>query len=149
MDFVVLEGIFDKSRYDWFLLRQEPYVGICATSHPFAGKNIPLESLFKQRLILREKGSGTRNILERELAQQGYSTQYFPDQVCLSSFHLIRALVSEGYGISFLYESVVKNDPNFAYFSCPPLTGKHDLNVAFLKNTDAGSLARQFLKQNF
>lgn len=145
LDFVVLEGIFDKARYDWFLLQQEPYIGICAASHPFANQTIPLEALFEQRLILREQGSGTRNILERGLAQLGYSIRHFSDQICLSSFTLIRALVSDGRGISFLYESVVKQDPHFAHFSCPPLTGMHDLNVVFLKHTDAGALARQFL----
>lgn len=30
LDFVVVEGIFDKRRYDSFLLREEPYIGICA-----------------------------------------------------------------------------------------------------------------------
>lgn len=145
LDFVVLEGIFDKARYDWFLLRQEPYIGICAASHPFAGQTVSLERLFEERLILREQGSGTRNILERELAQQGCSIHHFSDQICISSFTLIRALVSDGCGISFLYESVVKQDPQFAAFSCPPLTGMHDLNVVFLKNTEAGTLARQFL----
>lgn len=147
LDFVVLEGIFDKSRYDWFLLRQEPYIGVCAADHPFAGRDVPLEELFTQRLILRERGSGTRNILERELAQQGYSTDRFADQACISSFTLIRELVSGGCGITFLYASVVKGDPRFGRFSCPPLTGAHDLNVVFLKNTDAGALARDFLER--
>ena len=32
LDFVVLEGIFDKRRYDHFLLREEPYIGICGSS---------------------------------------------------------------------------------------------------------------------
>ena len=71
LDFVVLEGIFDKARYDSFRVRMEPYIGVCAHSHPFAGREVPLEELFRERLILREEGSGTRNILERELAQQG------------------------------------------------------------------------------
>lgn len=145
LDFVVLEGIFDKSRYDWFLLRQEPYIGVCAADHPFAGRDVPLEELFAQRLILRERGSGTRNILERELAQQGYSADSFADQACISSFTLIRELVSAGCGITFLYASVVKGDPRFGRFSCPPLTGAHDLNVVFLKDTDAGTMARDFL----
>ncbi len=147
LDFVVLEGIFDKERYDWFLLRQEPYIGICRADHPFAGRQVPLEELFTQRLILREEGSGTRNILERELAQQGYRTEAFADQVCISSFTLIRELVREGCGISFLYEAVVKGDAGFGQFSCPPLTGMHDLNVVFLKHTDAGRAAHRFLRQ--
>lgn len=145
LDFVVLEGVFNKERYDSFLLRPEPYIGICSARHPLAGRRASIEELFDQRLILREEGSGTRRILEYELAQQGYRITSFPHRACVSSFKLIKELVRSGYGISFLYEAVVKNDPSFGRFFCPPLTSMHDLNVVVLQNTDAGRLARQFL----
>ena len=145
LDFVVLEGIFDKSRYESFLLRNEPYIGICAKDHPFSGCEVPMDELFSERLILREPGSGTRKILERELMQCGYTIEAFRANVCISSFKLIRHLVSEGCGVSFLYEAVVKNDAQFGHFSCPPLTGVHELNVVCLKNTNVPALARRFL----
>ena len=90
-------------------------------------------------MILREEGSGTRKILERELAQQGYGTSAFADLAVISSFKLITELVADGFGITFLYAAVVRDDPRFAHFDCPPLTG------VFLKNTDAGRLAKRFL----
>ena len=146
LDFVILEGIFDKSRYDSFLFRREPYVGVCAADAPICGRKLTPEELFGERLILRERGSGTRNILERELAEQGYRTDAFRVQVCISSFKLIRDLVREGFGISFVYEAVVKDDDAIGRFFCPPLTGSHELNAVFLKNTQAGRLAQQFLQ---
>ena len=145
LDFVVLEGIFDKSRYESFLLRDEPYIGVCAKDHPFSGREVTMDELFSERLILREPGSGTRKILERELMQCGYTVEAFRANVCISSFKLIRHLVSEGCGVSFLYEAVVKNDAQFGHFSCPPLTGVHELNVVCLKNTNVPALARRFL----
>ena len=145
LDFVILEGIFDKRRYDHFLLRAEPYIGICAKDHPWSGKSVRLEELFSERLILREPGSGTRNILERELFQQGYGIEAFQSCVCISSFKIIRELVASGCGVSFLYEAVVKADAQFGHFFCPPLTGVHELNVVFLQNTCAGAYARRFL----
>lgn len=134
LDFVVLEGLFDKQRYDFFLLREEPYLGICAADHPFAGKQIPIPDLFSERLILREEGSGTRKILERELIQSGYHVSAFSDCACISSFKLLKELVRENCGISFVYEAVVKDDPRFGRFFCPPLTGAHELNVVYLKS---------------
>lgn len=145
LDFVVLEGIFDKQRYDSFLLRREPYIGVCCSGHPFAGRQVPLQELFAERIILREQGSGTRKILERELAQLNYRTAAFADCAEISSFKLICELVAEGFGITFLYEAVVREDGRFGHFSCPPLTGEHELNVVFLKQTDAGRSARRFL----
>lgn len=145
LDFVVLEGIFDKSRYESFLLRSEPYIGVCAKEHSFAGREVAMTELFSERLILREPGSGTRNILERELQQCGYTVEAFHANICISSFKLIRDLVRAGQGVSFLYEAVVKDEAQIAHFSCPPLTGVHELNVACLKNTNAAALAHRFL----
>lgn len=145
LDFVVLEGIFDKRRYESFLLRNEPYIGVCAKEHPFSGREVPLPELFSERLILREPGSGTRNILERELQQCGYTPDAFRSNVCISSFKIIRDLVRAGQGVSFLYEAVVKGDEGIAHFSCPPLTGVHELNVVCLKHTNASVLAHRFL----
>ena len=145
LDFVVLEGLFDKERYDYFLLRQEPYIGICSKGHPLDGREAEIQELFNYRLILREQGSGTRNILERALAQQGYGIQSFQDSVCISSFLPIKELVKDGYGISFLYEAVVKGDDAIGRFCCPSLTGFHELNVVYLKNTKAGEFAQEFL----
>ena len=145
LDFVVLEGLFDKQRYDHFLLRREPYIGVCAAPHPFAGRAVTLEELFHERLILREPGSGTRNILERELARVGYSVEAFRGRICISSFKIIRELVADGYGVSFLYEAVVRDEAQFGHFRCEPLTGEHELNVVYLKDTQAGEHARMFL----
>ena len=68
------------------------------------------------------------------------------EQNSISSFELIKSLVKENYGISFLYEAVTKNAPNLAQFTCPPLTGEHELNVVYLKNTKAQKMAELFLK---
>ena len=104
-----------------------------------------MDELFSERLILREPGSGTRKILERELMQCGFTVEAFRANICISSFKLIRDLVRAGQGVSFLYEAVVKDDAQFGHFSCPPLTGTHELNVVSLKNTSAPALAHQFL----
>ena len=140
LDFVVVEGIFDKRRYDSFLLREEPYIGICAAGHRFAGRRVTPEELLSETLLLREPGSGTRSILERELMQVSYSTAAFSRTICISSFPVIRALTAANCGISFLYEAVVRGR-----LTCPPLTGRHELNVVFLQHTGAGSLAREFV----
>lgn len=145
MDFVILEGIFDKQHYSWLPFRQEAYIGICPAAHRFAGREVALEELFGERLILREQGSGTRDILERGLVSEGYTLAAFANQVLISSSDIIRTLVREGCGISFLYESVVRGDAELGRFSCPPLTGTHAFNAVFLKNTDAEVTARRFL----
>lgn len=147
LDFVVLEGTFDKSRYGSFLLRNEPFIGICSKDHRFRDKSINIEDLFSERLILREEGSGTRRILLDSLKENGWSISSFKSVACISSFKLIKELVKENSGISFLYEAVVRNDEDIACFECRPITRDHELNVVYLKDTDADKLAREFLKK--
>ena len=126
-------------------MRKEPYIGVCSREHPFAGRRVPPEELFRQRLILREEGSGTRAILENGLQQMGCSVSAFAACAYISSFKVIKELVRQGAGISFLYQAVVQNETELAQFSCPPLTGSHELNVVFLKNTNAAAAAKKFL----
>ncbi len=144
LDFVVLEGIFDKKYYDWMLFRDEPYIGVCSRTHYMANRKVSVDELLKECLILREKGSGTRKILEQRLEDEGYTTDMFTQQICISSFEIIKTLVANGYGISFLYEAVVKDKTDIARFDCPPITGEHEFNIVYLKDTDAGKIAKQF-----
>ena len=67
---------------------------------------------------------------------------------CISSFKIIRELVANGLGVSFLYEAVVGQDAQFGHFCCPPLTGSHELNVVYLKNTPAARYAHAFLSSH-
>ena len=53
LDFAVIEGAFSKTKYDSYLLRMEPFVGICAKNSPLCGQHISVEELLKQTIGLR------------------------------------------------------------------------------------------------
>ncbi|MFQ7159818.1 MAG: LysR substrate-binding domain-containing protein, partial [Ruthenibacterium sp.] len=103
LDFALVEGYFDRSRYSARLYRQEAFFGICAPGHRLAGRTVPLEELERERLILREPGSGTRAILEEGLRRQNRALGSFPGVVAISDFTVIKTLVARGLGVSFLY----------------------------------------------
>ncbi len=145
LDFALVEGTFDKKRYAHRLLREEPFVGVCAK-----GKKKPIrrmEDLFQETLILREKGSGTRRIFEKDLEEMGYEVDAFSRVVELSSFHLIRETVKAGLGITFLYASVVGEDPSFETFTVPGIRDKHEFNIVSLRHTKGQEYAEWFLSK--
>lgn len=144
LDFLVLEGVFDKQRYGWMPFRSEPFIGICAPEHPFAGQEVPLQEVLQESLIVREPGSGTRDILERQLHLCGYQTTAFRRVLTISSFPLIRRLIAAQHGISFLYQAVVDADPTFARFTASPLTGTHEFHIVYLPQTKAPQYAEEF-----
>lgn len=110
LDFALVEGFFDRSRYDSQLYRQEAFFGVCAPEHRLAGRAVPLDELTGERLILRESGSGTRAIFEEALHRQNYTPESFSSVVTISDFSTIKSLVADGLGISFLYAPVVEQE---------------------------------------
>ena len=144
LDFAVIEGFFDKSAYKHTLLRREPFVGVCAAGHPFAGRRITVEEAAGETLIVREAGSGTRDVLEHELSGLGYQLSAFRSVACISSFKLIRELAMGGAGVTFAYQALLQGDGRLGSFSVEGFKGEHEFNVVCLKNTGAEKYADEF-----
>ena len=144
LDFSVVEGFFDKTRFDSILLRREPFVGICRKDHPFAGREVTMEELLQQTIIHREAGSGTRAILEQELRGYNESLQRFQRHICISSFNIILDLVKQGFGVSFVYNILADSDLGLAKFSIRGERVVREFNVVYLKYADMGEKIRLF-----
>ena len=145
LDFAVIEGNFSKTKYDSYLLRMEPFVGICAKDSPRCGQTVAVEDLLKQTIIVREEGSGTRRIFEERLTAAGYELNDFSREISISSFVSIKALVAGGIGISFLYNSVVAKENDIGTFTVDGITEPHPFHVVYTRNTNAKFYAEQFL----
>jgi len=148
LDFAIIEGSFSKTKYDSYLLRMEPFVGICAKTHPFCGKHIPIEEVLKETIIIREEGSGTRRIFEERLSASGYELSDFFREVSISSFISIKALVADKIGTSLLYHSVISKEKNIGTFTVNGLTEPHAFHVVYTRNTTAKNYSIQFLNNS-
>lgn len=143
LDFALIEGYFDKNRYDSMLLSREPFVGICAAEHPFAGREIPPETLAGETVILREEGSGTRAILENRLRELGESLAVFRRQIVISSFPLICDYVRKGIGISFVYEVLAKQE-KLATFTLAPGGIQREFHFVYRRHSGMEEKIRMF-----
>lgn len=148
LDFAVIEGTFSQTKYDSYLMRMEPFVGICAKDSPLCGKHVSVAQLLKETVIVREEGSGTRRIFEERLTAAGYGLGDFHRTVSISSFVSIKALVAGGIGISFLYHSVVAREPNIGTFTVDGITLPHAFHVVYTRNTNARHYAEEFLNRH-
>ena len=110
LDFVLVEGFFERSRYETRLFRKEDFFGVCRPEHRLAGRSVPLDELEGDRLILREVGSGTRAIFEDALHRQNRTLRNFGNVATVSDFATIKSLVADGLGVSFLYAPVVEQE---------------------------------------
>ena len=110
LDFVLVEGFFERNRYDTKLYRQEAFFGVCPPEHRLAGREVTMEELERERILIREPGSGTRAIFEDALRRQNRTLISFPNVVTISDFNTLKSLVMDGLGVSFLYAPVVERE---------------------------------------
>ena len=129
IDFAIVEGLFNKKKYDFQLLKREQLIGICPGNHRFAGRTLSIEEIATEPIIVREAGSGTRDIFEQELKSLGYDLNIFGKIRYISSFKLIRELVMKNLGISFVYSSVINSDNSFATFMIEGFNHEHEFNI--------------------
>ncbi len=126
IDFALVEGFFQKNEYDHQKYSDENYVAVCAPDYIFSGqrgdtsggmqgtvnsgKSVTVEDLFHERLLVREEGSGTREVLERCLDAQNLSIRDFKKVMEVGSLQTIKELTKAGCGITFLYETAVRDE---------------------------------------
>lgn len=107
----LVEGYYPKEQYAHRRYSTEDYIGVCATSHVFPhGEPRTFSDLLGERLLVREEGSGTRNILERNLALRGMKIEHFIHFTEVGNMHTIIGLLCRDCGISFLYKTAVEHE---------------------------------------
>lgn len=110
LDFLIVEGYFDKLNYDYQLFSKERFIGVCSPNSKLANQKVVLKDLFEYNLILREEGSGTRKIFTQFLQDNHYSINQFKNHTVIGNMNVIKQLVKDNLGISFLYEAAVKDE---------------------------------------
>ena len=112
IDFALIEGVFDKSKYGYKLYKKEKFVGVCAKTHRFANKTVTLEDVFCEDVIVRERLSGTRMLLQNAIADRGFSFDNFKRCTTINNFSVICDLVANNNAITFAYEPIAhcRND---------------------------------------
>lgn len=138
LDFIVVEGLFDKSEYDSTLFSLENFIPVCSPKSEFANREIGFKELTKCRLILRERGSGTREIFENILQENNYSLHAFEKMIEIGNMAAIKKMVSNGLGITFLFEVAGKKEieaGNLSVIHIPGFSEQREFNFVLLKNS--------------
>ena len=131
LDFAVIEGVFDKERYPHHLFKKEQFVGICGRHHPFAGQTVSLAEIFREGLIVRERGSGTRRLLEQAIADRGYSLDSFHSCSSISNFLVICELIAKNGAITFAYEPIANSRDDLATFTVDGMEIQGEFNFVY------------------
>lgn len=145
VDFGLIEGNFNKEEFDSFFVQKENF--ICVANNQITATSI--EDLFNQTLLLREPGSGSRNIFENWLAVQNYRSTDFQSIIEIASPSAIVEFLKHNRGVSFMYESLVSKELKSDQLKKLDLTGfhvEHPINLVFLKNSYFKDTYREIIK---
>lgn len=132
IDFAIIEGHFDKVKYDSVLFSKEEFIAVGSEEFKDFYK---FKGLLDYRLILREKGSGTREVFERILFDNNLSVSSFKDVIEIGNMNTIKSLVSKNIGISFLYKNALKKNDKLKKLNIEDMEIHREFNFVMMKNS--------------
>lgn len=138
IEFALVEGFFEKTDFDSYVFAKEKFVGICSKESEFANKKCSFVDLLDKRLILREKGSGSRGIFEKILYDNNLSIKNFKNRYEIENINVIKELVKKDAGISFIYKKAVSKEIEEEKIAIIDIKGRveeREFNFVFLKNS--------------
>lgn len=110
LDIAIVAGIFDHSKYIAIPYIQEKLIPICSPDNKNALRATTLSDLRQQSLFLREQGSGVFDIMMNLFNQKKIPLEQFKNMNEISNINVIKNLVIQNKGISFLFEtSILEN----------------------------------------
>lgn len=150
LDFALVEGFFEKKNYDYEVFSREKYIGVISPKCSLAGKkDVKFEDILKLPFIIREKGSGTREVIERALSDKGYGVEDFQKVMEITSIAAIKTMVENNLGITFLYETAVKKELNEGSLVPVQIEGfplYHDFTFIWRKDSIFGANYQELLQ---
>lgn len=101
-------------------------------------QELKLEDVIKYPFVLREQGSGTRQVMEDKLIENGFDPMQLQIVMELGSTGAIKSAVEAGLGISFLSLSSVKHEVALGLIKTLPIVGvtfKRQFYSVYLKSS--------------
>ena len=136
--FALVEGLFNKDEYESKLYKTVKLILTAPTNHPLLNKStVTIEDLKSDTIIVREKGSGTREVIERGLFNKNYTLNTFKNIIEIGNVNIIKELVKKGMGISFMYEDAAREEIDrgeLGEIKISEFSIEREFNFIYLKN---------------
>lgn len=151
----LIEGNYPSQRYGHLRFRTEDFIAVASACHIFThGTPHRLRDMLGERLLVREPGSGTREILEHGLLTQGLQVSDFPTFTQIENMHTLIQLLERDCGISFLYRIAAEDGltrGELQQIDLDDFRIRHDFDFVWDRHSlyagDAESLAQEFAEE--
>jgi len=143
-DIGVLGEIPESREFDIVKLNSTPIIAFASTEHPIACRsNVSLEELAGQPLVMRERGSKTRQKLEDFAAAAGVALK---PAIEAEGREAVREIVAAGAGVGFVSAAEFGRDGRLAPIEIIGAEMLMDEALICLKERSGGKLVRAFFE---
>ncbi len=150
VDVAVIEGDRVSGPFAIEEIATDDMTVIVPNKEPWNGKKYLLpEDFVKQPLIMREHGSGTRQVVENCLSSAGIDISSLNIVMELSSVDSIKAAVEAGHGISIMSKLALKKELHNKTLKALDIKGiplKQKIYLAYKTEKAQSTVARAFIK---
>lgn len=148
LDFALMEGHPNHPSLQWTAYQEDHLVLLCASQGPLApGQVLSQEAFARQKLLLREKGSGTREVFDRVMEAAGLAV--VPLWESVSNTALLQA-AGAGLGVAVLSRQVAADALDRGLVGevfVEGLTFRRQFRAVWHRERALSSLARAFLEE--
>jgi DNA-binding transcriptional LysR family regulator len=146
IEVAVIARAEDNPAVEFLPFSQEEMALIVAPDHPFTRKkSVTFRLLTKEPFIMKERGSGTRKLVEHLFRQENSLPNILMET---SNTEFIKQLVQRGEGVSFLVREAVVAELGEKKLAEVSLKGPKvylDVNIAYLKDQVLSPPAKAFV----
>ena len=91
------------------LVRDEIVLAV-PPGHRFAGKEVTVDELRSETLVVMQEGAGVRHVIEAELRRAGLRLRELDARLELGLQESVKAAVAAGYGVAFISRTAVEGE---------------------------------------
>lgn len=148
LDIGIVEGIIKSPHLVVTPVKEDKLVLVCGVNHRLASKNIvALKDILKESFIMREDGSGTRDIFTNFVQAQGYNTNI--DWEASEPGAIIQGVINN-HGITVISECLIENEIKEGKLKILELKGfkwKRMFNLVYHKNKLLSPMLKGFMEE--
>lgn len=147
LDFALVEGVTHTPDLIAKAFAKDELAVVCSSHHPFAAKKIiTADELINERILLREHGSGTRELFDSVMESHGYVCT--PSWESTSTRALLSAVV-ENLGIAVVPNRLIEIERTSELIQCISIKDiefKRTFNIVYHKNKFLSKSIKEFMQ---
>lgn len=147
LDFALIEGVTHSMDLITHSFADDELAVVCSSLHPFASKKVITgDDFVKERILLRERGSGTRELFDSVMEIHGYAC--IPAWESTSTRALLSAVV-ENLGIAVVPKRLIEIERTSQLIECIHIENiefKRNFNIVYHKNKYLSKSIKEFMK---